>query len=69
MSIKTVIFADNPAGITRIEIDTENWTIRSTCAALPIFGRHCRLTQQGSRLEYRDGDSYRAVQADIKMVY
>lgn len=68
MSIKTVVFADNHAGITRLEIDTDGWTICSACAALPIFGRHCRLTKQGKRLEYRDGSTYQEVPADIKMI-
>ena len=34
MSIKTVIFAPNTAGITAMDIDTEKWVIKSTCAHL-----------------------------------
>ena len=69
MSIKTVIFAPNAAGITPMDIDNDSWIIRSTCAALPhLYGRQCRLTKQGKRLEYWDGTNYREIQADIKMI-
>ena len=69
MSIKTVIFAANPAGITAMDVDTEKWVIKSTCAHLTgIYNRACRLTKGGKRLEYRQGDRYQEVPADIKSI-
>lgn len=69
MSIKTVIFAPNPAGITALDVDTEKWVIKSTCAHLTsIYNRACRLTKGGTRLEYRVGDRYQEVPADIKSI-
>lgn len=69
MSIKTVIFAPNASGITAIDIDTDKWVIKSTCAHLvSIYNRACRLTKGGTRLEYRQGSRYQEVPADIKMI-
>lgn len=69
MSIKTVIFAPNTAGITAIDIDTEKWVIKSTCAHLTgLYNRACRLSIGGKRLEYRQGERYQEVPADIKSI-
>lgn len=69
MSIKTVIFAPNPAGITAVDIDTEKWIIKSTGAHLTgLYNRACRVTKGGKRLEYRVGDRYQEVPADIKII-
>lgn len=69
MSIKTVIFAPSPSGITAMDIDTKRWVIKSTCAHLSgLYNRACRLTKGGKRLEYRVGDRYQEVPADIKSI-
>lgn len=69
MSIKTVIFASNPAGITALDVDTEKWVIKSTSAHLTgLYNRACRLAKEGERLEYRQGDRYQEVPADIKSI-
>lgn len=69
MSIKTVIFASNPAGITALDVDTEKWVIKSTSAHLTgLYNRACRLTKECKRLEYRQGDRYQEVPADIKSI-
>lgn len=69
MSIKTVVFTPNYAGIDSIKIDTSNWTVWRTCTALPaLSGRHCRLSKSGTRLEYRDGSGYQEVPANIKEI-
>lgn len=69
MSIKTIIFESNPAGITALDVDTEKWVIKSTSAHLTgLYNRACRLTKEGERLEYRQGDRYQEVPADIKSI-
>lgn len=69
MSIKTVIFMPNPAGITAMNIDTKHWVIKSTCAHYTgLYNRACRITKGGKRLEYRVGDRYQEVAADIKVI-
>ena len=69
MSIKTVIFERNPAGITAMDIDTDKWLIKSTSAHLTgLYNRACRLSKGGKRLEYRQGDRYQEVPADIKFI-
>ena len=69
MSIKTVTFTSNPAGIAAIDIDTEKWIIKSTSAHLTgLYNRACRLSKGGKRLEYRQGEHYQEVPADIKSI-
>ena len=69
VSIKTVTFAPNPAGITAMDIDTEKWVIKSTSAHLSgLYNRACRITKGGKRLEYRQGERYQEVPADIKSI-
>lgn len=69
MSIKTVIFERNGHGITALDIDVTHWIIRSNFACLlTIYNRACRLAKGGTRLEYREGDSYREIPVDIKSI-
>ena len=70
MSIKTVTFTKNGSGVNKIKIDTKAQTIYSALGSLPLIaGRHYRLIgKNGSRIEYRSGNGYVEIQADIKSI-
>lgn len=66
---KRITFKKNPAGITHLDVNTQNWTIVGTCsAAAIIFGRAFRITKRGQRIEYRNGSEYIELNADIERI-
>lgn len=66
---KRITFKKNPAGITHLDVNTQNWTIVGACAsAATITGRAFRLTKRGQRVEYRNGSEYVELNADIERI-
>lgn len=69
MGIKTIVFERNGHGMNELQVDITHWVIKSNFASMPtIYNRACRLAKKGTRLEYRDGDIYREIPADIKSI-
>ena len=67
--IKRIKFADNDAGLSWLDIDTNSWEIVDACAAgRHLVNRACRMCDCSMKLEYRNGTSYVKVNANIEMM-
>lgn len=67
--IKKVKFANNNYGLAWLDVNTQNWEIVDACAAgRHLINRACRLADRGMKLEYRSGDTYTRINANIEMM-
>ena len=65
--IKKVTFVSNNYGMGWLSVDTRGWTIVDACGiGRNLVGRACRFTPRGNRVEYREGSTYIAINADIE---
>lgn len=65
--IKRVTFARNNYGLSWLDVNTHSWVITDACGAgRHLVNRACRLADRGMKLEYRNGATYTAINANIE---
>ncbi len=67
--VKRVKFAKNNYGLLWLDINTQSWEIVDACGAgRHLVNRACRLADRGMKLEYRSGETYTRINANIEIM-